>query len=101
MKLEDGIAICRELYAELADKGFFPALTGGLLYKNGDRKDCDIVIYRHRQLVQHFETIELEPYLRNIGFSDFKYYGFVTKVKFKGFDIDIFNPECSEGEYPL
>ena len=93
MKLEDGIDVCKCIYLALSGHGFFPALTGGLLYKDGDRKDCDIVIYRHRQDVSHFETVEIQQKLENIGFTEFKHFGFVTKAKFKGFDIDIFNPE--------
>lgn len=100
MKLEDGVDICRCMYLALNGHGYFPALTGGLLYKDGVRKDCDIVVYRHRQDIKHFEMVDIGPLLRSIGFSDFKYYGFVTKAKFKGFDVDLFNPECAEGEYP-
>ena len=98
MKLEDGVDICRCIYHSLSGLGFFPALTGGLLYKDGDRKDCDIVIYRHRQDVAHFETIEIQEKLEAIGFYDFKHFGFVTKAKFKGFDVDILNPETVGGE---
>ena len=98
MNRDDGIDVCKCIYFALSGSGFFPALTGGLLYKEGERKDCDIVIYRHRQDVDHFETIDLEEKLKLIGFTDFKYFGFVTKAKFKGFSIDIFNPETNEGE---
>ena len=98
MKFDDGIDVCRCIYNALSGHGFFPALTGGLLYKDGERKDCDIVIYRHRQDIDHFETEQLQEKLEAIGFSDFRHFGFVTKAKFKGFNIDIFNPETIEND---
>lgn len=93
MKQLDGIEVCKAMYDAISESGYFPALTGGMLYKDGERKDCDIVIYRHRQKVDHFEMQEIEPLLKRVGFSDFKYFGFVTKAKYKGFDVDLFNPE--------
>ena len=98
MNLNDGVDVCRCIYHALSGHGFFPALTGGLLYKDGERKDCDIVIYRHRQNIERFETEQLQEKLESIGFSDFRHFGFVTKAKFKGFDIDIFNPETIDSD---
>ena len=90
---QKGIELCQILHKKLLDCGFFPALTGGLLYKEGNRKDIDIVIYRHRQNVAEFEMSDIENHLVDIGFYDFRYFGFVTKVKWKGVDVDLFNPE--------
>lgn len=97
-----GIELCQELYKALSKSGFFPALTGGLLYKDGERKDIDIAIYRHRQQVAAFEMEEIEHLLSDAGVCDFSYHGFVTKCKWKGFSVDLFNPESkmlSEEEY--
>ena len=52
---DQSMELCRQLYKELSPKGFFPALTGGSLYKTGLRKDIDVVIYRHRQKANDFE----------------------------------------------
>lgn len=46
----EAIELCRKLFAITPMHGMFPALTGGLLYKDGERKDCDIILYRHRQM---------------------------------------------------
>lgn len=89
----DGLELCKILYTELSSEGFYPALTGGLLYKSGERKDIDIVIFRNRQLHASFEMKEIEHLLMKVGLSDFTYYGFVTKAKWKGFTVDLFNPE--------
>lgn len=90
---KDGIELCSIIYPHLKDVGFFPALTGGLLYKDGPRKDIDIVIYRHRQQVAEFELKELEGLLSELGLYHFDHYGFVSKCKWKGFTVDLFNPE--------
>lgn len=87
--------LCRNIYENLKDLGFYPALTGGLLYKGEARKDIDIVIFRNRQKIQNFEMKEIEMQLRVCGLSEFKYYGFVTKCRYKGVSVDLFNPETS------
>lgn len=97
MNQRTGIDICKALYEKMLPHGLFPALTGGLLYKYGDRKDCDIVIFRHRQNVQPFETKEINHILEECGFTEIRHYGFVTKAKMGIFDIDIFNPESKSG----
>ena len=100
MKQEDGIKICKKLHNVLSERGYYPALTGGLLYKDGDRKDCYIVIYRNRQQHEHFEMQDIESLLEIVGFSDFRYFGFVTKAHIDGFDVDLFNPESyGDSEY--
>jgi len=93
---QDGIELCKIMYDKLAPLGFYPALTGGLLYKEGERKDIDIVIFRNRQQHDSFETIDLYLELSEIGISIDNYYGFVTKAKWKGHTVDLFNPETTE-----
>jgi len=90
---QDGIRLCESLYSKLSPAGYYPALTGGLLYKEGARKDIDVVIFRNRQDVTDFEMKDIECFLVEIGMSDFKYYGFVTKAIWNGFTVDLFNPE--------
>ncbi len=93
LTISDGQKICKLIYETIGDCGFYPALTGGVLYKNGNRKDVDIVIFRNRQDVNAFEIIDLEGVLTDVGFYDFNHYGFVTKCKYNGIDVDLFNPE--------
>ena len=96
---QKGIELCQKIHKKLLGYGYFPALTGGLLYKEGERKDIDIVIYRHRQDVAAFEMRDIEDHLIDIGFYGFNYFGFVTKAKWKGLDVDLFNPEAREDEH--
>ena len=46
----EAIALCKDLEAFAPEYGCHVALTGGLLYKDGPRKDVDIVLYRVRQV---------------------------------------------------
>ena len=92
----DGIQLCKELHAVLAPQ-YFPALTGGLLYKDGKRKDIDIVIYRNRENAPT-ETYEFTDLLEQAGVEIRSFHGFVTKAVWKGFSVDIFNPESQGGD---
>lgn len=96
--LQDGLDLCCELYLLLKPHGYFPALTGGLVYKNGERKDIDIVIYRHRQDIDHFEMPDIYNLLEKAGLNSFVYFGFVTKANWKGITVDLFNPETLGGD---
>lgn len=91
--INKAVEICKKIYETLSPLGFYPALTGGTLYKDGLRKDIDIVIFRNRQLIDKFEISHIQKPLESIGLYDFNHYGFVTKCKFGSFDIDLFNPE--------
>lgn len=42
----EAIDLCRKVEPLLQPFGCHVALTGGLLYKDGPRKDCDLIIYR-------------------------------------------------------
>ena len=90
-----GIALCKILYENLKGLGIFPALTGGLLYKEGMRKDIDIVLFRHRQDVKSFETnqYDIKSALSKSGVEITGFYGFVTKALWNGIVVDLFNPE--------
>lgn len=91
------MTLCKQLYPLLSTVGLFPALTGGLLYKDGDRKDIDIVIFRHRQDVDSFELNDaiVEVCLKACHVEVIKHCGFVTKATWCGFDVDLFNPETA------
>ena len=94
--LEAAISLCKDLYDVLSPEGYFVALTGGTLYKEGERKDIDLIIYRHR-VNALFEINELEPLLEKVGLHDFRYFGFVTKCKWGNTEVDILHPETSSG----
>jgi hypothetical protein len=98
---EDAQELCIKLYRVLSEKGYYPALTGGSLYKKGPRKDIDIVIYRNRQMHVHFELVGIENYLVEAGIHNVKHYGFVSKGKYGALSVDLLNPESSNKEYDI
>lgn len=76
--------------------GAHVALTGGCLYKNGPRKDVDIMFYRIRQV----ERIDIEGLLEALV-TTFKpalvigaRKGWVQKARFNGRQVDFFFPEA-------
>lgn len=105
---EDAIQVCRMLEDISPVYGCHVALTGGCLYKDGRRKDADILFYRIRQ-VKAIDEIGLIAKLREIGFEIVKRSGWVLKVKYEGRPIDMFFPEerkvdahgkCVDDHYP-
>lgn len=112
-QLSNAIRICTVLYKLLEPYHVFPALTGGTLYKQGIRKDLDIILYKgsnggeldlltqlqpHRPLVD--KTVNLENLLKEVGFQCISDYGRVVKCKYQDTDIDLIMPEAPEGTYP-
>lgn len=93
----DGIVLCQR-FNKFLNKQYFVALTGGLLFQQGLRKDIDIIIYRNRKTAP-FETIQLGRKLVEFGFTNIRFYGFVTKCEWEGHDVDILHPESVEGTY--
>lgn len=90
--------LCRQIEAVCPAFGCHVALTGGLLYKDGPRKDADILFYRIRQV----ETIDLDGLfdaLATIGVVKVSGFGWCHKAMFEGRQIDCFFPEEDSGEY--
>jgi hypothetical protein len=95
----EAIAMCILLEAVCPAYGCHVALTGGTLYKQGPRKDADVLFYRIRQI----ETIQMEPMwaaLAAVGFEMKKGFGWCYKATYQGKSVDCFFPEEEEGEYP-
>jgi hypothetical protein len=95
---DDAIRLCVAIESIAPKFGCHVALTGGLLYKQGKRKDCDILFYRIRQ----FEVIDKEGLfaaLLEIGFEEQSGFGWCHKAKYCGRHVDCFFPEEQEGEY--
>ena len=78
--------------------GCHVALTGGCLYKAGDRKDCDLIIYRIRQ-VEEIDILGLINSLAEVGIETIADFGFCHKCSYKGKPVDILFPECIGGDY--
>lgn len=100
--LPEAIALIVKIEALCPKFGCHVALTGGLLYKPGPRKDLDILFYRIRQ-VEQINLDDLWPALKGIGIEKFKGFWWCYKAVFGQKMIDIFMPEEQEdGEgYPL
>lgn len=68
------------------------ALTGGLLYKESPRKDCDLLIYRIRQK-KSIDYVGLFNALSNIGITKKSGFGWCYKLIYNGKPIDLFDPD--------
>ena len=93
------IELCRKVEAVCPAFGVHVALTGGLLYKDGPRKDCDLIFYRIRQCEEVdypglFESLQLLGFTNPVGF------GWIYKSKYNGLPLDLLFPEKAGGEYP-
>jgi hypothetical protein len=96
---EEAFALCRLLEATTPTFGAHVALTGGLLYKDGQRKDCDVLLYRIRQREAPVDFEGLFHALKEMGFEIGEDFGWCKKLKWNGKPIDIFDPDAS-GDYP-
>ena len=96
---EKAIELCKVVEAIAPEYGLHVALTGGLLYKDGPRKDCDILLYRIREVNQpNWNGLWIA--LAGVGVVLDADFGWCKKAKWNGLDVDIFDPDAS-GEYPI
>jgi hypothetical protein len=94
---QQAINLCREVENVCPRFGCHVALTGGLLYKDGKRKDCDLLFYRVRQ-VKKIDTEQLWAALSAIGLvADVDRFGWCVKGTYDGKPVDIFFPEEIRG----
>jgi hypothetical protein len=101
--LQDGIALCTAIH-EMPSQKFncHPALTGGLLYKTGPRKDCDIVIYQRGDVNGVREPIDWPGFwlaCEAIGLHLFHDFGYVKKCRYRDKWVDVFDPTQDSGNY--
>lgn len=101
--LQDGVDLCTAIHNLPAEKfNCHPALTGGLLYKTGLRKDCDIVIYQRGDVDGKREPINwsgLWEALGAIGLYLNNDFGYVKKCTYRGKVVDVFDPTRDGGNY--
>ena len=93
----EAIALCIEIERIVPNYGCHLGLTGGLLYKTGPRKDCDLILYRIRQ-VPEVDYAALVAALETIGITGAQGFGFIFKAEYQGKGIDFLLPE-EDGEY--
>ena len=94
----EAIDLCKKVESIAPNYGAHVALTGGCLYRDGERKDLDILFYRIRQ-VDAIDTDDLFAALSEIGIEKIGGFGWCHKALFGKKRIDIFFPEEAEGEY--
>jgi hypothetical protein len=96
--LKLAIELCTAIYNISADRGIFPALAGGTLYKEGERKDIDILLcnlsggdvkYDCLAATATFGHIIPSLILKKVCS------GRVVKAVYKGVDIDFIYPEAA------
>ena len=96
--LELAIKLAVKIHAIAPHYGAHVALTGGCLYKGGERKDIDFIIYRIRQ-VEKIDYEGLFAALESIGFDKPEGFGWIFKTKYNGVPIDLLFPEEEGGDY--
>jgi len=94
----EAISICMAIEAICPKFGCHVALTGGLLYKDGPRKDCDILFYRIRQ-VKEIRAEAMFEALRALEIIVVSGFGWCVKCTWNGKPMDCFFPEELEGGY--
>lgn len=95
----EAVALCELIEAVCPSYGCHVALTGGLLYKHGPRKDADILFYRIRQ-VDEIDVDGLMAALADLGIVAGDDFGWCFKASYRGKQIDFFFPERAGDEYP-
>lgn len=89
---EEAIALCREVERVCPEFGCHVALTGGTLYKDGARKDLDLLFYRIRQTPK-IDDAGLFAALAAIGLVKDRGFGWCHKATYRDKAVDIFFPE--------
>lgn len=98
--LSDAVALCREVEKICPPFGCHVALTGGCLYKDGGRKDCDLLFYRIRQ--RNIDYLGLWAALREIGLTRLNETGpsWCCKARYAGRNVDCLFPDAPGKIYP-
>ena len=95
---QEAIELCRRVEAICPKFGCHIALTGGLLYGEGERKDCDLIFYRIRQQPK-IDLDGLFVALDEIGLVKKSGFGWCFKAEYNGKRVDFLMPEEQGGEY--
>ena len=95
-KLSDALTLCCQVEAFAPKYGMHVALTGGLLYKDGPRKDCDLLLYRVRDKGADWRGFWREA--KRHGLILQQDFGWCKKCIYQGMPVDVFDPEDT-GEY--
>ena len=99
-QIEDAIALATAVEGVVAPMGWHVALTGGMLYKGGSRKDVDLILYHHNQPNAELASAsrdEIENALRGIDLDVFGVYSAVSKATYRGKAVDLLYVERRGG----
>lgn len=100
---QEALTLCRLVEAIAPLYGAHVGLTGGCLYKDGERKDIDLVLYRIRQVEKMDLDGLFKAFEESIGLVVTKRHGFVNKATWRAFSVDLLipeNPDFHEKDYP-
>lgn len=95
---EEAIALCRKVEEICPKFGCHVALTGGSLYKDGFRKDCDLLFYRIRQ-EKVVKIIAMFEAFQDIGLKRVSGKGWLIKATYDGKPVDCLFPEAPGNLY--
>lgn len=99
----EAVDLCRRIEEVCPRHGFHVALTGGLLYKDGPRKDADLLFYRVRQ--RRPQTLDFSGLIAALSGIGLKMHGvdpafeWCVRASWNGKPVDMFFPDAEEGEY--
>lgn len=97
--MREAVELCKLLEVVVPEAGFHIALTGGLLYKEGRRKDCDLMFYQIRQMEPNYEV--LWKYLSVAGVlrsPDYPDNGWLVKATYRGKAVDCLFPNAKKAK---
>jgi hypothetical protein len=101
----EAVELCRRIEAVCPEYGAHVALTGGCLYKDGPRKDVDILFYRVRQrdidfgsLMAALDEIGIHTGLATVSDPD-AFMEWCIRGKYEGKPLDLFFPDAPVGDY--
>jgi hypothetical protein len=98
--LDKARELCIRLEAVVVDCGAHIALTGGVLYKDGPRKDCDIVVYRHGGREEPIDRKCLMRRLKKLRLRPVRTEGRVWKMLYEGRQVDFLIHDAPEAADP-
>lgn len=102
-QLELAVSIAKRVNSALEGTDMHIGLTGGVLYKEGTRKDIDFVIYRSKWTGRTFNENEAQILYLALNKAELfvrANYGRVMKaVTREGTELDFIIPESDIGQY--
>jgi hypothetical protein len=97
--LSHGVWICTLIESVAPRFGFHTGLTGGVLYKDGPRKDIDVVLYvRGSEEAAPDKAGLLIALVAETPLTIVEDFGYVVKAQCGDMPVDLLFPHC-DGEY--